>query len=195
MNKTDIKEIIQENLDLKKKLLQRVESIHGFCTMAVETLKKGGKIFFCGNGGSACDAAHASCELGGWFRKKARQPFPAVALGFETPLFTAIGNDKGYEETFARQLEALAKPGDMVVGISTSGKSPSILNALQRGRELGLKTVALVGAGPSPAADMAEFSVEIPSNDTPRIQECHILVLHILCEFLEAELPSREVRS
>ena len=185
MDKNNIENIIKESIAVKNKLLSKSEDILKLCKIALDTVKNGGVIFFCGNGGSACDAAHASCELAGWFRKKHRSPIRAVALGFETPLATAIGNDKGFEEVFARQLEALAKPGDLLIAISTSGKSPSILRALETAGKIGIFRAALLGGSDSPAKKLSDFCVEIPSIDTPRIQECHLLVLHILSEFVE----------
>ncbi len=181
-----IESAIRESLRAKEALLALRKEIEEFCRLGRSVLDGGGKILLCGNGGSACDAAHASCELVGWFRDKKRGPMPALALGFETPALTAMANDEGYEEVFARQVQALGRPGDLLVGISTSGRSPSVVRALERASSLGLKTAALTGEEGGPAARAADFALRIPSRDTPRIQECHLLVLHIFSEWMES---------
>ncbi len=181
-----IETAIRESLRAKEALLALRKEIEDFCRLGRSVLDGGGKILFCGNGGSACDAAHASCELVGWFRDKERGPLPALALGFETPALTAMANDKGYEEVFARQVQALGRPGDLLVGISTSGRSLSVVRALERASALGLKTAALTGEEGGPAARAAGLALRVPCRDTPRIQECHLLVLHIFSEWLES---------
>ncbi len=186
MESQDIRKAIRESLEAKEALLSLAGEIEALCRMGEEVLKGGGKLLFCGNGGSACDAAHASCELTGWFLQKERRPLPAVALGFETPALTAMANDKGYDEAFARQVQALGRPGDLLVGITTSGRSPSVVRALERARSLGIRTAVLTGREGGPAGSVAEFNLRVPSSDTPRIQECHLLVLHIFSQWLEA---------
>jgi len=186
MEHEHIEKSIQESIQAKQALLSLSGEIGEFCRIGQEVLEAGGKILLCGNGGSACDAAHASCELVGWFKDKERGPLPAVALGFETPALTAMANDEGYREVFARQLQALGRPGDLLVGISTSGRSPSVVRALERASSLGIRTVALTGEAGGPAAAAADFALQVPSRDTPRVQECHLLVLHIFSQWLEA---------
>lgn len=155
---------------------------------AVErTLGAGGKLLFCGNGGSSCDAAHAAGELVGWFERKDRPPYAAIALGHEVPALTAIANDSGYEQVFARQVEALARPGDLVVGFSTSGGSKNVLRALETARKLGVATAALTGQRGGPIAELADHCVRVPSTETPRIQESHLLCVHLLCAAVEQE--------
>ncbi len=177
---------IRKSIQAKEALLALAGEIEAFCRLGASVLEGGGKILLCGNGGSACDAAHASCELVGWFRDKERGPLPALALGFETPALTAVANDEGYDEVFARQVQALGRPGDLLVGISTSGRSPSVVRALERASSLGIRTAALTGKDGGPAAEAAEFALRVPARETPRIQECHLLVLHIFSEWVEA---------
>jgi D-sedoheptulose 7-phosphate isomerase len=166
------------------------DQIRSLCDEAIACLTKGGKILFCGNGGSSCDAAHAAGELIGWFMDKKRKGYPAIALGHETPALTAIGNDVGFEEAFARQAEALGRPGDLLVGISTSGGSKNVARALERARACGMRTAALTGMAGGRCAELADVAVRVPSAETPRIQESHLLVVHILCAAVEAEVPA-----
>lgn len=144
----------------------------------------GHKALFFGNGGSAADAQHLAAEfLGRYLRERA--PLPALALNTNTSAVTAIGNDYGYEQTFSRQLRALSSPGDVAVGISTSGNSANVLEALVCARELGLFTIALTGASGGKLRGLVDVLIAVPSNDTPRIQECHILAGHAICDAVE----------
>jgi D-sedoheptulose 7-phosphate isomerase len=182
---------IRESIATKERLLAGcADQIRSLCEEAVRCLRGGGKILFCGNGGSSCDAAHAAGELVGWFMDKKRKGYPAIALGHETPALTAIANDVGFEEAYARQAEALGRPGDLLVGISTSGGSPNVIRALERARACGLRTAALTGGNGGRCAELADVSVRVPSAETPRIQESHLLVVHILCAAVEAEVPA-----
>jgi D-sedoheptulose 7-phosphate isomerase len=181
-----IQAAIQASIQTKERLLGAcVEEIQALCEAAVATLKGGGRLFFCGNGGSACDAAHAAGELVGWFERKDRVGYPAIALGHEVPTLTAVGNDVGFQEVFARQLAALGGPQDMLIGISTSGASENVIKALETARTIGMKTGALVSTRPGPMADLADVAVRVPSEDTARIQESHLLCVHILCAAVE----------
>lgn len=177
---------IQASIQTKERLLSAcVDEIQGLCEAAVETLKGGGKLFFCGNGGSACDAAHAAGELVGWFERKDRAGYPAIALGHEVATLTAVGNDVGFREVFARQLGALGGDKDMLIGISTSGASENVIQALEKARTMGMRTGALVSTRPGPMADLADVAVRVPSEDTARIQESHLLCVHLLCAAVE----------
>jgi D-sedoheptulose 7-phosphate isomerase len=170
----EIRAGIQESIQTKQQLL------------AVATTKGGGTLFFCGNGGSSCDAAHAAGELVGWFERKDRKGYPAVALGHEVATLTAVGNDVGFDEIFARQLSALGGPKDMLIGISTSGSSKNVVKAMQAARAMGMKTAALISVRRGPMADLADVAVQVPSENTARIQESHLLCVHLLCAAVEA---------
>jgi len=145
----------------------------------------GGKILLFGNGGSAADAQHLAAELVGRFRRE-RRGLPAIALTTDTSILTSIANDYGYDDVFHRQVEALCSEGDVVIGISTSGNSRNVCAALRKARELGAFTVAFTGAGGGAAAGIAEATLCIPSKDTARVQEAHILCGHMLCDWVEA---------
>jgi D-sedoheptulose 7-phosphate isomerase len=187
---------IRESIATKQRLLERCAGeIEALCAAAIRCIQGGGKLLFCGNGGSACDAAHAAGELVGWFEKKDRPAYAAIALGHETPALTAIGNDVGFEQVFARQVQALARKGDLLVGISTSGGSKNVAKALEQARALGVATAALVSGRGGRVADLADVAVRVPSRETPRIQESHLLVVHLLCAAVEAAMagPVRKV--
>ena len=189
MNSEAIEKAIRESISTKERLLRGgKQAICGLLDRALACLRAGGKLMFCGNGGSSCDAAHAACELVGWFLDKKRGAFAAIALGQETPTLTAIANDSGYEEVFARQLRGIGKQGDMLIGISTSGSSKNVLRALEAAKELGIIAVALTGEVPGPCGEAADHCVPVPSHETPRIQESHLLILHMLCEHVEQQL-------
>ena len=150
----------------------------------------GNKAIFFGNGGSAADAQHLAAEfLGRYLRERA--PLPALALNTNTSALTAIGNDYGYEQTFSRQLRALSSPGDVAVGISTSGDSRNVVEALVCARELGLFTIAMTGASGGQMRGQVDVLVDVPSEETPRIQECHILAGHALCDVVESAIVAR----
>jgi D-sedoheptulose 7-phosphate isomerase len=153
----------------------------------VESLRAGGKVMFFGNGGSASDAGHLAAELLGRFARQ-RRALAAACLSDHTAAMTAIGNDYGYDEVFARQVAGLGRPGDVAVGLSTSGSSPNVVRGLETARELGLVTVALTGAGGGKLAAVADVCVRVPSEDTPRVQELCMLLGHTLCEIVEREL-------
>jgi D-sedoheptulose 7-phosphate isomerase len=140
-----------------------------------------------GNGGSAADAQHFAAELGGRYRRE-RCALPALALTTDSSMLTAISNDYGFSRVFARQVEALALPGDTVIGISTSGRSANVIAGLQTARTLGARTVALLGADITGLAGVADQVISVPSTDTPRIQEAHAVIIHILCDLVEKAL-------
>jgi D-sedoheptulose 7-phosphate isomerase len=153
-------------------------------TLMVETFTHGGKLLVMGNGGSAADAQHFVAEIVGRFKLE-RRGLPAIALSTDTSILTAIGNDYGFDKIFKRQVEALAAPEDLIVGISTSGNSPNILQALELGRDMGCRTVGLLGKDGGAIKDVCLLALIVPSNDTPRIQEGHITIIHIVCDLFE----------
>jgi D-sedoheptulose 7-phosphate isomerase len=155
----------------------------------VATIRGGGKILFCGNGGSAADSQHVAAELIGRFKLE-RTPWPAIALTTDTSILTAVANDWEFNDVFARQVRALARPGDTVVGISTSGRSPNVVRALEDARKAGATTVSFTGQKTGPISDAADVSFHAPSDDTARIQEIHILGWHAVCEVVERTLAA-----
>lgn len=184
-----IKASIQASIDTKTALLiddtllQQVSSLADRCTSA---LRAGGKIIFCGNGGSFADAQHLSAEFTSRFLFD-RPGLPSLALGTNSSAMTAIGNDYGYENVFAREIQAIASPDDVLIAITTSGNSGNILKALDAAKEANVPSVVLTGAGRG-MLDAATEAINIPSTDTARIQECHILIGHIICGMVEATI-------
>ncbi|MBM4284927.1 MAG: D-sedoheptulose 7-phosphate isomerase [Deltaproteobacteria bacterium] len=152
--------------------------------LLAQTLKDGGKILLFGNGGSAADAQHLAAEFVNRFRVE-RPPLAAIALTTDTSILTSIANDYDFREVFAKQVRALGRAGDVALGISTSGSSANVVTALQAARELGLKTMALSGGDGGPVAALADVAVVVPSRSTPRIQEVHITVGHVLCDLVD----------
>lgn len=180
---------ITSQLAAHRDIITRIEQdlspqIAEMVTLLVETFSHGGKLLVMGNGGSAADAQHFVAEIVGRFKLE-RRGLPAVALSTDTSIITAIGNDYGFDKIFRRQVEALAAPGDLIVGISTSGNSPNILQALELGRDMGCRTVGLLGKDGGDIKDVCLLALIVPSNDTPRIQEGHITIIHIVCDLLE----------
>lgn len=155
--------------------------------MVVRILKRGNKILLCGNGGSAADAQHIAAELTGRYKTE-RRGLPGIALTTDTSALTAIGNDYGYERVFDRQVEALANKGDLLIGISTSGNSSNIISALKLARELGCSTLGFSGRDGGAMNEVCDINLVVPSNNTPRIQEMHILFGHTLCQIIDNEL-------
>jgi len=155
--------------------------------LIANSLKRGGTLFWCGNGGSAADSQHLAAELVGRF-KKDRKALRSIALTTDTSVLTCVANDYSYEDIFSRQLEALARSGDVLIAISTSGNSENILRALIAAEELGVKTIALLGKDGGQAKDLPDQAIVISSKSTARIQEAHILIRHILCDLIEQEL-------
>lgn len=151
-----------------------------------KTLAGGGKVLFCGNGGSAADSQHLAAEFVGRFQKE-RRGLPAVALTVDTSILTAVGNDYGYDKVFARQVEALARPGDVLIGISTSGSSANVVQAIELAKRLGLYTVGLTAAGGGRMLQLCDECLAVPAKVTARAQEMHILLGHILCELVDGE--------
>jgi D-sedoheptulose 7-phosphate isomerase len=183
-----LREVIQESIDTHKDLLSDSSLLHAVAIVAdemVSTIQRGGRVIFAGNGGSAADAQHLAAEFVSRFAFD-RPGLPSISLSTDTSIITAIGNDYGYERVFSRQLEAQAKPGDLFIGISTSGKSQNILLAFEACRKLGVVSVALCGISGVKAE--VDHLICVPSEKTPRIQECHILIGHALCKQVEDSL-------
>jgi D-sedoheptulose 7-phosphate isomerase len=175
--------------------LEIIETVRGALGERIETvgqllarsLADGGTLFWCGNGGSAADSQHLAAELVGRFKKN-RRALRSSALTTDSSVLTCVANDYCYEDIFSRQIEALGRPGDVLIGISTSGKSENILRAFKAANDGGLTTVALLGKQGGPAKDVAQHALVVPSETTARIQEAHILIGHILCDVIEQEL-------
>jgi D-sedoheptulose 7-phosphate isomerase len=176
---------LEESIDVKRKLAARsVGEISAAAEMLADALAAGGKILVVGNGGSAADAQHVAAELVGRFLSE-RRALPAIALTTDTSVLTSLLNDYGAEAVFRRQVEALACPGDVLLALSTSGDSPNVLAAVDAARAAGAKTIGLTGEGGGRLANACDIAVRIPSASTPRIQEAHITICHILCEAVE----------
>jgi len=155
--------------------------------LLASALKKGHKVLIMGNGGSAADAQHLAAELVGRFLME-RKALPAIALTTDTSILTAIGNDYGFDEVFKRQVEALACPGDILIGISTSGNSSNVMRALEAGREIGAITIGLLGRDGGEIGKLVDLALTVPAFETPRIQEAQLFVIHILCDLVEKTL-------
>jgi D-sedoheptulose 7-phosphate isomerase len=155
--------------------------------LLVDTFRNGNKLLVMGNGGSAADAQHLAGEIVGRFKLE-RRGLPAIALSTDTSILTAVANDYGFDAIFSRQVEALAREGDAVIGISTSGSSSNVLSALRLAREKGCRTVGLLGKDGGSIREMVDLDLTVPGQDTPRIQEGHITIIHILCELVEEAL-------
>ncbi len=184
-------------IDIERKIDEHIEvirAIRAFSGMLGELgklmanrLAGGGKILWMGNGGSAADSQHLAAELVGRFSRE-RPALPSIALTTDTSILTAVGNDYGYEKIFARQIEALCQPGDVVIGISTSGNSANVLEGLKAARDRGAVTVGLTGGNGGSMHALVDYCLVVPSRDTARIQEAHILMCHMLCDWALAEL-------
>jgi D-sedoheptulose 7-phosphate isomerase len=183
---------ITSQLTEHREVIARVERelsplIAEMVTLLVETFKRGGKLLVMGNGGSAADAQHFVAEIVGRFKME-RRGLPAIALSTDTSILTAIGNDYGFDRVFSRQVEALAAPGDLIVGISTSGNSSNVLQALKLAREKGCRTVGLLGKDGGSIKDVCDLALIVSTSDTPRVQEGHITIIHIVCDLLEKSM-------
>ena len=178
---------IKASIRAKESLLNQVDVIQRIADFLTETLKRGGKILIAGNGGSAADAQHFASEILGRFKME-RKALPAIALTTDTSVLTAIGNDYSFDRIFSRQVEGLGKQGDIFIGISTSGNSLNVIEALKKAKELGLKTVGFTGRDGGKMKELCDILLRVDSDNTPRIQESHIAVIHILCELVENSL-------
>ncbi|MDY6348388.1 MAG: D-sedoheptulose 7-phosphate isomerase [Bacteroidales bacterium] len=178
---------ISDSVSVKQAILGNaafLERVQSAADMIAGSLRNGGRVHFCGNGGSASDAQHLAAELSGRFYFD-RPPLNAEALHCNTSYLTAVGNDYGYDIVFSRLLQGTSKKGDVVVGISTSGNSANVVKAFETAKEMGLKTIAMTGAAGGEMRKTADILLNVPSEDTPRIQESHIMLGHIICELVE----------
>jgi D-sedoheptulose 7-phosphate isomerase len=189
MSKTELAaELRSHQKVVEQTIEQSGEVIEQITDAMVRCFRQGNKLLICGNGGSAADAQHVAGEFVNRFRLD-HAALPALALTTDTSILTCVGNDSAFENIFSRQVEALAKPGDILVGISTSGGSPNILKALDAGRALGLTTIGFTGEnGPAKMSPKCDLCLVVPSSDTPRIQESHIFVWHVICGIVEQSL-------
>jgi D-sedoheptulose 7-phosphate isomerase len=163
-----------------------IPAIHALGERLRDCLNSGNKILLMGNGGSAADCQHIAAEIVGRYKRE-RRGLPAIALTTDTSILTSVGNDYGFEYIFSRQVEALCAPKDVVIGLSTSGNSANVVAGVEAAKKAGAYTVGLTGAGGGRLANLCDVTLVMPSSDTPRIQEAHILIGHILCELAEAE--------
>lgn len=189
-----IKKRIGDSIEVKQELLSNEKLLDTVSALADEIvccIKNGGKLVICGNGGSASDALHFAGEIVGRFVKE-RKPWPAVVLNADVATMTAIANDYGYEDVFARQAEGHLKPEDIFIGISTSGNSENVYRAMLKAKDIGAKTACLVGKDGGKIGRESDYSIIVPCNVTARVQECHINIIHILCEISEAKLAESE---
>lgn len=186
----DIKQIISESIHVKQKIIDSIvlnKAINNVSSRIVETYKNSGTVYFCGNGGSAADAQHIAAELSGRFYYD-RPPLAAEALHVNSSYITAVANDYSYDEVYARYIQAVGKTDDILIGISTSGNSKNIVKAFKTAKEKGMITIALTGQDGGELKYLSDFLINVPSEDTPRIQESHIMIGHIICQFVESEL-------
>jgi D-sedoheptulose 7-phosphate isomerase len=184
----EINRIIGESVSISEAIIKnQSDKIGEIVELIIKAYKSGGKVLLFGNGGSAADAQHIAAELVGKFNLK-RKPFPAIALTTNSSILTAVANDFGYRNVFSRQVEALAGKDDVVIGISTSGNSPNVIEAIKAVKLIGAKTVGLTGGVASYLGLIVDVALVVPSTSTPRIQEAHMLIGHIICELVEKEL-------
>jgi D-sedoheptulose 7-phosphate isomerase len=183
--------VFLENIAEHQNVIQDLVTLDGVVLrvgfLAADILRKGGKILFCGNGGSAADSQHLAAELTGRLSKD-RPPIAAIALSTDTSALTCIGNDYSFDEVFARQVVGLGRKNDLLIAISTSGQSVNIVRAVEEARKLGILTVGLLGCSGGIVSQLCKFNIIVPSKNTARIQECHILIGHTICELIEKEL-------
>lgn len=186
--KQTIKDEFLSHLEIINKTIETMqETLEEASKLAVDTLKNGNKILLCGNGGSAADAQHIAAELVGRYKTE-RRGLPGIALTTDTSALTAIGNDYGYDRIFDRQVESLATKGDLIIGISTSGNSANVLNALKCAKALECTTLGLSGRDGGAMNEVCDINLIVPSDNTPRIQEMHILLGHTICQIIDNEL-------
>lgn len=193
--RTYITNSINDSVETKLKLLEKAAEIEAMCSIVVDCYLKGGKLIIFGNGGSAADAQHIAAELVGLLdRNKDRPSIPAIALNVNTSVLTAIGNDRGYDEVFSRQVECFANTNDVVIGISTSGNSFNVLKALAAAKSKGAKTIGWTGedGGKMKTANI-DFVMKVPAKHCGRIQESHIMLGHIMCDLIEKELHHKDI--
>lgn len=186
----DIKKTIQASMDVKKKLMEDedfIRQMHELVEEIKDCFSEDGKVFFCGNGGSAADAQHLAAEFSGRFYYD-RDPLFSEALHVNTSYLTAVANDYSFDEVYSRLVKAKGREGDILIGLSTSGNSSNIVKALEQANRQNMITVAFTGESGGKLKELADFLIQVPSNDTPRIQEGHIMIGHIICEAVENQM-------
>ncbi len=185
---------LKSSIEVKQKIISNKElisKIENCSTLLINTFKKGNKVLFCGNGGSAADAQHLAAELSGRFYFD-RPPLPAEACHVNTSFVTAVSNDYGYNHAFSRYILAMGKEGDVLIGLSTSGNSENIIEAFKTAKKLKMTCIGFTGKSGGILKEMSDILINVPSNDTPRIQESHITIGHIICEIVEQSLFGNE---
>lgn len=188
-----IESAIRNGISLQQDLLEDfMPQIDSLAKMVLKTFHQGGKLFFLGNGGSAAEAQHITTEFVVRF-KHDRRSLPCIALNTDTSAMTAIGNDFNFEQVFARQIESLVRPEDMVVALSTSGSSPNVLAAMEMARQKKATTIGFTGNRKGPLLGLVDIAMEVPSGDTQRIQEGHLLIWHIICELVDEAISENEI--
>ena len=183
--KSYIESYLKDGIDLRLKVLRtKVDEIYQIAQVLFDTLKHGSKVYVCGNGGSAADAQHFAAEFINRYLRE-REPLPVIALTTDTSVLTSIGNDYSFDQIFSKQIRALMQPKDCLIAISTSGKSPNIINALQQAKQQGCITISLTGKDGGSMPKFSDYAFIVPSNNTPLIQEIHLTVEHLLCDIVE----------
>lgn len=185
-----INDLIKASITVKEQLIQQGQIaplLEEVVQVITDTFQKGGAVYFCGNGGSAADAQHLAAEFSGRFYKD-RKALPSEALHCNTSYLTAVANDYSYDVIYSRLIEGIAKQGDVLIGLSTSGNSGNILKAFETANQMGVITIGMTGAGGGKMKAISKYLIEVPSNTTPRIQESHILLGHIICELVEKNI-------
>jgi D-sedoheptulose 7-phosphate isomerase len=184
----DIRRQLNAHVDVVQMVGETLSEPVAECAkMLIDALGSGHKILTMGNGGSAADAQHFAAEMVGRFLLE-RKALPAIALTTDTSILTAVGNDYGFDDVFSRQVEALANPGDVLIGISTSGNSPNVKNAIETGKSIGARTIGLLGRDGGEIGNLVDLNLTVPSPETPRVQEAHLIIIHILCDLVEKGL-------
>ena len=192
---TIIQNNFRESIALKEQILRDTslqDTIVRMTEILIRTFQNKGKVLFCGNGGSAADAQHLAAEFSGRYYFD-RPPLPSEALHVNTSYLTAVANDYSYEEVYARLIRGMGQAADVLIGLSTSGNSPNIVRALEEAQKLGMITIGFTGAGGGKMKAHCDYLLEIPSTNTPRIQECHMLIGHSICELVEATLFTKPI--
>jgi len=190
----DILNIFEKSATVINESKSSIKEIHLAINMIIKTIEKGKKIVIFGNGGSAADAQHMAAEFVGRYLIE-RDSLPAIALTTDTSVLTGIGNDYGFEKVFARQCDALVNNGDLVIAISTSGKSPNIIEGIKTSKNKNAKIILLTGKNNNKLKHLTDITIRIPSNETPRIQESHRIIIHIICEFVEKHFLDQKTHS
>tara|TARA_Y100000310_G_C20495098_1_gene721140 strand:- start:49 stop:609 length:561 start_codon:yes stop_codon:yes gene_type:complete len=185
----EVQNIIQESIKAKNDFVSQSENILRVSNKIIECFKSEGKLLIFGNGGSAADAQHIAAEFTGRFMLE-RQGLPAIALTTDSSVLTSISNDYDYSKVFERQVESLAKEGDVLLGISTSGNSENVVKAFEKGKEIGTVNISLTGKDGGKIKEISDLNVHSSSDNTARIQECHLLAYHIICEIVEKEMAN-----